>query len=180
MIQWKYLTSNDKSSTTNKPSVCTRQNLPLKPSVSKRNSTTQHPLPDTSPFHARINSRLKIDTITVPLVPSNAITLLKDYDIILDCTDNAPTRYLLSDTAVYLGKPLVSGGAERYGGQVCIYNFGDDGPCYRCRYPAPAAPAGGCQQTGILGVVTGVIGNLQALQTIKIITGLHGTHSSNE
>jgi len=91
MIQWKYLTSNDKSSTTNKPSVCTRQNLPLKPSVSKRNSTTQHPLPDTSPFHDRINSRLKIDTITVPLVPSNAITLLKDYDIILESLSSKTT-----------------------------------------------------------------------------------------
>ena len=100
--------------------------------------------------------------------------LLKDYDVVLDCTDNVPSRYLLSDACVQLGKPLVSGGAERYGGQVCIYNFGKDGPCLRCRFPNPPPPAGGCQQTGVLGVVTGIIGNIQALQAIKIITGLHG------
>ena len=121
----------------------------------------------------RINSRLSIDIISEPLLPSNAPDLLKDYDVILDCTDNTPTRYLVSDTAVHLGKPLVSGGAEKYGGQVCIYNFGG-GPCYRCRFPDPAPPAGGCQQTGVLGVVTGIIGNIQALQAIKIITGLQG------
>ena len=122
----------------------------------------------------RINSRLKVDIISEPLLPSNASDLLKDYDVILDCTDNAPARYLLSDTAVHLGKPLVSGGAEKYGGQVCMYNFGEDGPCYRCRFPNPPPPAGGCQQTGVLGVVTGIIGNIQALQAIKIITGLQG------
>lgn len=123
----------------------------------------------------RINSRIITDIISEPLLPSNASDLLKNYDVILDCTDNAPARYLLSDTAVHLGKPLVSGGAEKYGGQVCIYNFGKDGPCYRCHFPDPGPPSGGCQQTGILGVVTGIIGSIQALQAIKIITGLYGT-----
>lgn len=124
-----------------------------------------------------MNSRLKVDAIPEPLSPSNAVTLLQDYDIILDCTDNAPTRYLLSDTAVHLKKPLVSGAAQKYYGQLCTYNLGEDGLCYRCLFPDPpsATKAGTCEETGILGVVTGVIGNLQALQAIKIITGLNGT-----
>ena len=125
------------------------------------------------PLH-RNNSRTKVDIITEAISSSNVSNLLKDYDVVLDCTDNVPSRYLLSDACVQLGKPLVSGGAERYGGQVCIYNFGEDGPCLRCRFPNPPPPAGGCQQTGVLGVVTGIIGNIQALQAIKIITGLHG------
>lgn len=109
---------------------------------------------------------------------SNALSLLQPYDIILDCTDNAPTRYLLSDTAVRLGKPLVSGAAQRYEGQLCIYNLGKDGPCYRCIFPKPPATesTGSCEETGILGAVTGVIGNMQALEAIKLITGLHGRH----
>ncbi|KAF7789813.1 hypothetical protein EIP86_000759 [Pleurotus ostreatoroseus] len=101
--------------------------------------------------------------------------LLEPYDIILDCTDNAPTRYLLSDTAVLLNKPLVSGAAQKFDGQLCTYNLGDDGPCYRCLFPNPPSPemTGSCRELGILGAVTGIIGNLQALEAIKIITGLH-------
>ncbi|KAJ7208172.1 hypothetical protein B0H12DRAFT_1205988 [Mycena haematopus] len=91
----------------------------------------------------KINSRLTINAIEKALTPDNALELLSPYDIILDCTDNAPTRYLLSDTAVSLNKPLVSGAAQNL------------------------------KETGILGAVTGVIGNLQALAAIKIITGLH-------
>ncbi|PSR88748.1 hypothetical protein PHLCEN_2v5099 [Hermanssonia centrifuga] len=101
--------------------------------------------------------------------------LLEPFDIILDCTDNAPTRYLLSDTAVALRKPLVSGAAQKFDGQLCTYNFGDEGPCYRCLFPRPPSPemTGSCQELGILGAVTGIIGNMQALEAIKIITGLH-------
>ncbi|KAK7051069.1 hypothetical protein VNI00_005181 [Paramarasmius palmivorus] len=123
----------------------------------------------------RINASLNIDTITEALTPQNAEALLSPYDIILDCTDNAPTRYLLSDTTVALGKPLVSGAAQKYEGQLCVYNLGETGPCYRCLFPKPPAPenVGTCEETGILGAVTGVIGNLQALEAIKIITGLH-------
>lgn len=108
--------------------------------------------------------------------PSNAIKILESYDIILDCTDNPPTRYLLSDAAVLLGKPLVSGASQRYDGQLCVYNLGEDGPCYRCLFPKAPEPefAGSCQETGILGAVTGVIGNLQALEAIKLITELNG------
>lgn len=133
----------------------------------------------------RLNARTKIDIHPVALDPTNAIPLLSTYDIILDCTDNAPTRYLLSDTAVKLGKPLVSGAAQKYDGQLCVYNLdlgdssedtGGRGPCYRCIFPKPVAPEmrGSCSETGILGAVTGVIGTLQALEAIKLITGLHG------
>ncbi|KAF7359416.1 Adenylyltransferase and sulfurtransferase UBA4 [Mycena sanguinolenta] len=124
---------------------------------------------------SKMNSRLNIDAITKALTPDNALELLSPYDIILDCTDNAPTRYLLSDTAVALDKPLVSGAAQKFEGQLCTYNLGPEGPCYRCLFPIPPARelVGTCEETGILGAVTGVIGNMQALEAIKIITGLH-------
>ncbi|KAK7454559.1 hypothetical protein VKT23_011311 [Stygiomarasmius scandens] len=128
----------------------------------------------------RLDSNVNLDVITEALTSDNAVAVLSSYDIILDCTDNPPTRYLLSDTAVTLGKPLVSGAAQKFEGQLAIYNFGKTGPCYRCLFPKPPAPenAGTCEETGILGVVTGVVGNLQALEAIKIITGLHdGTPS---
>jgi len=124
----------------------------------------------------RINSSIKVDVIRSRLTSQNALDILGHYDILLDCTDNAPTRYLLSDVAVVLRKPLVSGAAQKYEGQLVVYNLGSDGPCYRCLFPKPPAPevAGTCEETGILGVVTGIIGSLQALETIKLITGLQG------
>ncbi|KAH7884571.1 hypothetical protein F5I97DRAFT_1929417 [Phlebopus sp. FC_14] len=123
----------------------------------------------------KINSRIEVVPITTAIHPSNASLLLASYDIILDCTDNAPTRYLLSDAAVRLGKPLVSGAAQKYEGQLCIYNLGENGPCYRCIFPKPPAAetTGSCEEVGVLGAVTGIIGNMQALETIKLITGLH-------
>lgn len=126
--------------------------------------------------------------MAVALSASNAMELLAPYDLILDCTDNLPTRYLLSDTAVHLRKPLVSGAAQKFEGQLAVYNLPNGGrldttdvqergPCFRCLFPKPPAPdtVGSCEELGILGAVTGVIGNLQALEAIKLITGLHGT-----
>ncbi|KAF9452326.1 hypothetical protein P691DRAFT_772321 [Macrolepiota fuliginosa MF-IS2] len=123
----------------------------------------------------RINSTVQVDVITSRLTPKNALEVLGKYDLILDCTDNAPTRYLLSDVAVYLRKPLISGAAQKFEGQMTVYNLGPDGPCYRCLFPKPPAQevVGTCEETGILGAVTGIIGNLQALEAIKLITGLH-------
>ncbi|KAH7919367.1 hypothetical protein BV22DRAFT_1075308 [Leucogyrophana mollusca] len=128
----------------------------------------------------KLNSRIQIDAVTDPLHSSNAVALLQPYDVILDCTDNAPTRYLLSDTAVSLGKPLVSGAAQKFEGQLCVYNLGEDGPCYRCIFPNPPAMemVGTCEETGVLGAVTGVVGTMQALEAIKIITGLHDGKAS--
>ena len=125
----------------------------------------------------RINSGLTIEVFTTALTPDNALDLLCAYDVILDCTDNIQTRYLLSDAAVALGKPLVSGAAQKFEGQLCVFNSGQNGPCYRCLYPVPppTETVGSCAELGILGVVTGTIGNLQSLETIKIILGLSGT-----
>ncbi|PPQ63601.1 hypothetical protein CVT24_004461 [Panaeolus cyanescens] len=122
-----------------------------------------------------INPTVQVDCITQNLNSQNAVQLLQNYDIILDCTDNAPTRYLLSDTAVALAKPLVSGAAQMFHGQLCTYNLGPNSQCYRCMFPKPPSPTatGTCEELGVLGAVTGVIGNLQALEAIKIITGLH-------
>jgi adenylyltransferase/sulfurtransferase len=117
---------------------------------------------------------VNVDAIRTAISQVNAATLLQRYDVLLDCTDNAPTRYLLSDTAVLLGKPLVSGAAQRYNGQICTYNLGENGLCYRCLFPNPPQTGGTCEETGILGSVVGIIGNLQALEAIKILTGLNG------
>ncbi len=123
-----------------------------------------------------MNHNLEIDVFIDAVTPDNALDLLRAYDIIVDCTDNVPTRYLLSDAAVALGKPLVSGAAQKFEGQLCVFNLGPNGPCYRCLYPSPPPQetVGSCTELGILGVVTGAIGNLQALETIKIILGLEG------
>lgn len=127
---------------------------------------------------------MKIDAYNTALEPRNAEDLLAIYDVVLDCTDNAPARYLLSDTAVRLGKPLVSGAAQKLDGQLCVYNLplnedgSDRGPCYRCLFPKPPAPemAGSCEETGILGAVTGIIGTMQAVEAIKLISGIHGSY----
>ncbi|TFK19696.1 molybdenum cofactor synthesis 3 [Coprinopsis marcescibilis] len=123
----------------------------------------------------RINSKTQIDAIDTAITSQNALSLLKNYDIILDCTDNVPTRYLLSDAAVVLNKPLVSGAAQKFDGQLSVYNLGQNGPCYRCIFPIPPRPAnvGSCEELGVLGPVVGTIGNLQAVETIKILSGLH-------
>src|SRR5882724_5768281 len=106
------------------------------------------------PLLSRLNSQITIIAHDLSLSSANARAVLGSYDVILDCTDNSPTRYLLSDIAVALGKPLVSGAAMRFDGQLCTYNLGTDGPCYRCLYPTPPAPEtlGTCEETGILGV----------------------------
>ncbi|OCB84921.1 hypothetical protein A7U60_g8143 [Sanghuangporus baumii] len=130
----------------------------------------------------KLNSTVRTDTYKEALNPSNAEHILSKYSVILDCTDNAPVRYLLSDTCVRLGLPLVSGAAQRLDGQLCVYNLPletdrteERGPCYRCLFPTPPAPEmqGSCEEMGILGAVTGVIGSLQALEAIKVICGLH-------
>lgn len=130
----------------------------------------------------RINSTVLLDINTTAIIAENAQILLAPYDIILDCTDNVPTRYLLSDTAVTLKKPLVSGAAQKLEGQVSVFNLGPNGPCYRCLYPTPPPQelVGSCAELGILGVVTGIIGNMQAMETIKIILGLHGKRNRRD
>jgi len=119
----------------------------------------------------RLNIQLKVSQHNIALTSANAIDVIKKYDLILDCTDNVATRYLLNDACVLSKKTLISGSALRFEGQLTIYNYAE-GPCYRCLYPnpPPAETVTNCSDGGVIGAVTGIIGCLQALEAIKIIT----------
>ncbi|KAL1814840.1 hypothetical protein DCAR_0519031 [Daucus carota subsp. sativus] len=116
-----------------------------------------------------INSTTQIVEYKEALRATNALEIMSKYDVILDATDNAPSRYMISDCCVVLGKPLVSGAAVGLEGQLTVYNY-NGGPCYRCLFPTPP-PTTACQRcsdSGVLGVVPGIIGCLQALEAVKI------------
>ncbi|XP_022158874.1 adenylyltransferase and sulfurtransferase MOCS3 [Momordica charantia] len=120
-----------------------------------------------------INSTAQIIEHKEALRTSNALEIFSKYDIIVDATDNAPSRYMISDCCVVLGKPLVSGAALGLEGQLTVYNY-NGGPCYRCLFPTPP-PTTACQRcadSGVLGVVPGIIGCLQALEAIKIASAV--------
>ncbi|KAM7250905.1 hypothetical protein ACFE04_022788 [Oxalis oulophora] len=120
-----------------------------------------------------VNSSIQIVEYQEALRTSNALEILSQYDIIVDATDNAPSRYMISDCCVVLGKPLVSGAAIGMEGQLTVYNY-NGGPCYRCMFPTPP-PSTACQRcadAGVLGVVPGIIGCLQALEAIKIASAI--------
>jgi adenylyltransferase/sulfurtransferase len=121
---------------------------------------------------AGLNPKIQIDTYTTRLTSQNALDLFKDYDIIVDGTDNFPTRYLVNDACVLLGKPNVYGSIFRFEGQATIFNY-PGGPCYRCLYPEPPPPGlvPSCAEGGVLGVLPGIIGSIQAMETIKLILG---------
>jgi len=106
----------------------------------------------------------------VALSSENALNIIKDYDIVVDGTDNFPTRYLVNDACVLLNKPNVYGSIYRFDGQISVFNY-DNGPCYRCLYPSPPPPGlvPSCAEGGVLGVLPGIIGTLQANETLKII-----------
>ncbi|KXJ75321.1 hypothetical protein RP20_CCG011983 [Aedes albopictus] len=125
-----------------------------------------------------LNSQIEVVTHHLQLTSDNALQILEPYDIVVDATDNVATRYLLNDACVLLKKPLVSGSALQLEGQLTIYNF-NGGPCYRCLFPNPPPPetVTNCGDGGVLGAITGVIGALQALETIKIILGNTGVLS---
>ncbi|CAB4422676.1 unnamed protein product [Rhizophagus irregularis] len=118
-----------------------------------------------------LNSLCNCVAYEILLDSLSALEIVQQYDIVVDATDNVATRYLLNDACVISGKPLVSGSALRMDGQLTVYNY-KGGPCYRCLFPKPPPPESvlNCADGGILGVVTGVIGCLQALQAIKIAT----------
>ncbi|GBL95683.1 Adenylyltransferase and sulfurtransferase MOCS3 [Araneus ventricosus] len=125
----------------------------------------------------KINPNVKCHAYSVLLNSTNIEEIIEPYSIILDASDNVPTRYLLNDAAVLFNKHLVSGSALRFEGQLTVYNY-LDGPCYRCLFPKPpsADTVTNCSDGGVLGVVTGVIGSLQALEVIKIATGYHPSY----
>ncbi|MEW6578227.1 MAG: molybdopterin-synthase adenylyltransferase MoeB [Chloroflexota bacterium] len=120
-----------------------------------------------------LNPHITVETFETPLTSHNALDILDGYDIILDGTDNFPTRYLLNDAAVLLGKPLVYGSVYRFEGQVSVFGA-PGGPCYRCMLPEPPPPhlVPSCAEAGVLGVLPGTIGTLQATEAIKLILGI--------
>ena len=122
---------------------------------------------------ADINPFLRINIFGEPLKAANALGIVKDYDVVIDGSDNFPTRYVINDACVLLKKPMVYGSVQHFIGQLSVFD-GRKGPCYRCLMPSPPAPGSvlGCAETGVLGVVPGVIGTLQAVEAVKIILGL--------
>ncbi|KAM9842460.1 adenylyltransferase and sulfurtransferase MOCS3 [Aulostomus maculatus] len=120
----------------------------------------------------RLNSRVECIPYRLQLSPENALQIIQQYDIVADCSDNVPTRYLVNDTCVLSGKPLVSASALRMEGQLTVYNY-RGGPCYRCLYPLPPPPetVTNCSDGGVLGVVPGIMGCFQALEVLKIASG---------
>jgi len=121
---------------------------------------------------AEINPYVQVDTYEVALTSDNALDLFRDYDIIADGTDNFPTRYLVNDACVLLGKPNVYGSIFRFEGQATVF-YAKEGPCYRCLYPEPPPPGlvPSCAEGGVLGVLPGIIGVVQAIETVKLILG---------
>jgi len=119
-----------------------------------------------------LNPEIQIDTFETRLTSDNALDLFKDYDIIVDGTDNFPTRYLVNDACVILGKPNVYGSIFRFEGQATIFAY-PGGPCYRCLYPEPPPPGlvPSCAEGGVLGVLPGIVGSIQAAETLKLILG---------
>lgn len=119
---------------------------------------------------AEINPYVQVDTHEVALTSENALELFEPYDIIVDGTDNFPTRYLVNDASVLLGKPNVYGSIFRFEGQATVF-YAKEGPCYRCLYPEPPPPGlvPSCAEGGVLGVLPGVIGVIQAIETVKLI-----------
>ncbi|HEX7181220.1 MAG TPA: ubiquitin-like small modifier protein 1 [Thermoanaerobaculia bacterium] len=120
-----------------------------------------------------LNPHIKIVPHETRLDSSNALELFRNYDLVVDGTDNFPTRYLVNDACVLLGKPNVYGSIFRFEGQVSIF-WGARGPCYRCLFPEPPPPGlvPSCAEGGVLGVLPGIIGSLQANEVIKLIAGV--------
>ncbi len=120
-----------------------------------------------------LNPNVEVVPYPTALRAENAIEILRDYDVVVDGTDNFPTRYLVNDACVLLGKPNVYGSIFRFEGQATVF-WAEKGPCYRCLYPEPPDPGmvPSCAEGGVLGVLPGLIGMVQAIETVKLILGL--------
>jgi adenylyltransferase/sulfurtransferase len=123
-----------------------------------------------------LNPAVTIEPFPVRLSSANAMEILRGFDVIVDGSDNFPTRYLVNDACVLLGKPLVYGSIFRFDGQVSVFDAAR-GPCYRCLYADPPPPGlvPSCAEGGVLGVLPGIVGSLQALEAIKLILGAGDT-----
>jgi sulfur-carrier protein adenylyltransferase/sulfurtransferase len=120
-----------------------------------------------------LNPNVQVDTYETALSSENALKLFEPYDVIVDGTDNFPTRYLVNDACVLLGKPNAYGSIFRFEGQASVFGA-KDGPCYRCLYPEPPPPGlvPSCAEGGVLGVLPGIIGVIQATEAIKLVLGV--------
>jgi adenylyltransferase/sulfurtransferase len=120
-----------------------------------------------------LNPFVQVDKYNVPLTSDNALELFESYDVIIDGTDNFPTRYLVNDACVKLGKPNVYGSIFRFEGQLSIFHA-EEGPCYRCMFPEPPPPGlvPSCAEGGVLGILPGTIGTMQATEAIKLLLGI--------
>ncbi|MGA7733550.1 MAG: molybdopterin-synthase adenylyltransferase MoeB [Chloroflexia bacterium] len=120
-----------------------------------------------------INPHVQVDSYPVPLTSENALDILRPYDVIVDGTDNFPTRYLVNDACVLLHKPNVYGSIFRFEGQASVF-WAERGPCYRCLYPEPPPPGlvPSCAEGGVLGILPGTVGTIQATETIKLLLGI--------
>ena len=127
---------------------------------------------------AEINPHVRVDVFEEALTSANALRILEPYDVVVDGTDNFPTRYLSNDACVMLGKPLVYGSIFRFEGQASVFNH-EGGPDYRDLYPEPPPPGmvPSCAEGGVLGVLPGIIGTIQATEAIKVLTGIGNTLS---
>jgi molybdopterin/thiamine biosynthesis adenylyltransferase/rhodanese-related sulfurtransferase len=120
-----------------------------------------------------INPNVEVVVHEEALTSENALEIFADYDVIVDGTDNFPTRYLVNDACVLLGKPNVYGSIFRFEGQASVF-YAEEGPCYRCLYPEPPPPGlvPSCAEGGVLGILPGAIGTIQATETVKLILGI--------
>jgi len=124
-----------------------------------------------------LNPNVEVTTYEERVTSENALDLMRPYDVIVDGTDNFPTRYLTNDASVMLGKPNVYGSIFRFEGQATVFYPKEGGPCYRCLYPEPPPPGlvPSCAEGGVLGVLPGVIGTIQATEAIKLLAGIGET-----
>lgn len=120
-----------------------------------------------------LNSTIYITSYPFKIQSSNALKIISGYDMVIDCTDNFPTRYLLNDACLITSKPYIYGAIHRFEGQVAVFNLRETSANYRDLYPTPPAPGSvpSCEEEGVLGVLPGLIGTMQAIEAIKIITG---------
>ncbi|MCX6068767.1 MAG: molybdopterin-synthase adenylyltransferase MoeB, partial [Chloroflexi bacterium] len=120
-----------------------------------------------------LNPGIQVEAYNQPFTSANALSIAADYDIIIDGTDNFPTRYLSNDVAVFLGKPNVYGSIFRFDGQASVF-YAKEGPCYRCLFPEPPPPGmvPSCAEGGVLGILPGTIGTIQATEALKLILGI--------
>ena len=120
-----------------------------------------------------LNPDVNVTLYNEKIDSSNIISIIKDYDYVVDGSDNFPTRYLVNDACVMESKTLIHGSIYRFEGQVTVFKP-NSGPCYRCLYPEPPPPgmSPNCQEGGVLGVLAGIIGNLQVVEVLKLILGV--------